>query len=77
MNWLPDRKILVGGLASLLAWVLVLCAAKLGFVLPLEQATALVAAVYGIVAYLVPPSVADVVKRVDETIIRLAGEQRS
>ena len=66
-KWLPDRKWLASGVAGILTWALVAFAG-----LDAEVATAVVGGVMALVHYFVPPSVKDVIKRVDDTIIGLA-----
>lgn len=68
MNYFPDRKWLASGVAGILTWAAV---QFLG--LDAEVATAAVGGVMALVHYFVPPSVQDIVKRVDQTIIDLAG----
>jgi hypothetical protein len=68
-KWIPDRKFLSGGIGGILAWAL---ATYLG--MDQEIATQIGAAVGAAIAYLVPPSVKDIIKRVDDTIIGLARQ---
>lgn len=63
MKWMPDRKVWVGGLTGIAAWVL---ATQLG--MDMETATAVAGGVMMLVQYLVPPSVKDILKRVDDTV---------
>ena len=71
-KWVPDRKVLAGGLASVFAWALVLLLQRyLGIALPAETAAAIVAGAGSVVAYWVPPSLADLARRADETLRRL------
>lgn len=67
-KFFPDRKWLASGVAGVLTWALV---QYLG--LDAEVATAAVGGVMALVHYFVPASVNDVLKRVDSTIIQLAG----
>lgn len=66
-KFLPDRKWLASGLAGILTWAAVQFAG-----LDAEVATAVVGGVMALVHYFVPPSVTDIIKRVDDTIIGLA-----
>lgn len=68
-RWIPDRKWLSGGTAGIVAWAL---AAFLG--MDQDIATQIGAAVGALVAYFVPPSIKDIIKRVDDTIIGLARQ---
>lgn len=66
-KWFPDRKILAGGLGMVVAWLSVqLLGTYTEVQLTMESATAIVGAVGMGLAYLVPPSVMDVIRRVDE-----------
>ena len=72
-KWIPDRKVWAGGLAGALAWFLTLAIQQgTGVILPPEIASGLVGAAGMAVAYLVPPSVADLARRADETLRRLS-----
>ena len=66
-KWIPDRKYLAGGIAGIVAWALSTWAG-LDAEVSMQVGTALAA----VVAYFVPPSVNDIIKRVDDTIIGLA-----
>lgn len=67
MKWIPDRKVLAGGIAGVLAF---LVATLTG--VPVETITPIVAGAMGLAAYFVPASVMDVVTKVDDTVIALA-----
>lgn len=67
MKHLPDRKWLASGISGVLAWGIV---TYLG--LGEELATPLVGAVMAAVHYFVPPSITDIIKRVDDTVIDFA-----
>lgn len=73
-RWIPDAKVLAGGIAGVLAWMATIGLASAGVEIPAETVGALVAAVMALVAYLVPPSTRDIIKRVDDTIIDLARQ---
>lgn len=66
-KYIPDRKFIAGGISGILAFALV---TFLG--LDAELASTLTGAAMALVFYLVPPSVKDIVKRVDQNIIDLA-----
>lgn len=68
-KWIPDRKYLAGGISGVIAWGLSSFAGLDGE-LSLQIATAVAA----VIAYFVPPSVNDIIKRVDDTIIGLARQ---
>jgi len=69
-KWIPDRKWLASGITGILTWAIVTFVAT---DLDPTLATSAVGVVMGLVFYFVPPSISDVVKRVDEKIIELAG----
>ena len=68
-RWIPDRKYLSGGLSGVIAWALATFAGLDG-----ELSLQIAGAVAAAVAYFVPPSVGDIIKRVDDTIIGLARQ---
>lgn len=70
LHWLPDRKFLAGGVAGLVTWLLTLAASTAGVEIPAELMTSAVGLVMGAVYYLVPPSAADIVRRIDGDLKR-------
>lgn len=66
---LPDRKWLASGVSGVLTWAIVTYAG-----LGEEVATPLVGAVMAAVHYFVPPSVTDIIKRVDDQVIKFARQ---
>lgn len=74
MNFIPDRKVWASGLAGLLTWAVTLIAQKyLGVSLPPDLVTMIVGGVTTGVAYLVPPTVRDIVKRLNDDIVHIAA----
>lgn len=73
-TWYPDRKVLAGGLAGVITWGITVLAARYGVVLPPELETLIVGGVGWLIAYLVPPSRMDIVKRLDEGLVAMAAE---
>lgn len=65
-RYVPDRKILAAGLAGLAAWALILLAGALGIELPPDAAAAIVGGVMTLAGYLVPPAMADILRRIDD-----------
>lgn len=73
-KWLPDRKVWASGLAGLLAFfVTTLLSTYTSVVVPYEVALEITIAVVGLVAYVVPPSVADVAKRVNDKVLEIVN----
>ena len=69
----PDRKVWAGGLSGVITAGLAWGAKKwLGWDIPPELLTLVPVLVGYIVSYLVPPTVKDVIKRVDDTVIAIA-----
>ena len=66
-KWIPDRKYLSGGLSGVIAWALATFAGLDG-----ELSLQIAGAVAAAVAYFVPPSVGDIIRRVDDPTIVLA-----
>lgn len=62
-KWIPDRKVWAGGIASVVAFFIGMAVG-----LDPDVLTPVVIGVYGLVAYLVPPSVLDWLNRVDGII---------
>ena len=58
-RWIPDRKYLSGGLSGVIAWALATFSGLDG-----ELSLQIAGAVAAAVAYFVPPSVGDIIKRV-------------
>lgn len=74
-KWLPDRKWLASGVSGVLTFILLtLFSDALGLdpAAATEIASGITGLVMAAVHYFVPPSVKDVIKRVDDTIIDLA-----
>lgn len=73
-KWIPDRKVLSGGIAGIATWLILLTASAMGYPLVEPGAEEGVAGVVGfVIAYIVPPSVRDVVKRIDARIRETLG----
>lgn len=73
----PDRKILAGGLASVLAWFVLFGAGKVGIAVDPVLQSILVPLIGYAISYLVPPSLRDVVSRVNNDIVKLANADPS
>lgn len=67
-KYMPDRKVLAGGLTGLAVWLLSLVAEFYGIAVSSDVLGILIALISPMVAYLVPPSVADIAKRLDDDI---------
>ena len=68
-RYIPDRKVLAMGLSGIAAFLVSLALPDL----PQETVAGAVVGLMSLVGYFVPPSVNDIVKRVDTGIIKLAG----
>lgn len=76
-KWIPDRKVLAGGTVGVVAWAIAQgLAAALGVTLPEEAVTGLASLLGLAVAYWVPPSARDLVRRADETLAAIAADER-
>lgn len=77
-KWFPDRKIWASGLAGLIAFA---GTTVMNEILKMEIAydTALEITIFimGAVAYFIPPTTQDILKRVDEKIIELSGKEKA
>lgn len=74
-SWLPDRKVLASGVSGVLTWLLGLALIQMGVELPAEALGGIVAGVMALVAYAVPPSVRDVIERVDDELKMAFAEE--
>ena len=63
-KWIPDRKFIAGGLAGLVAWILVAFLGISDVELAMQIGLGAMAAVY----YLVPPSIKDLARRADDAL---------
>jgi len=68
-RYIPDRKVLAMGISGVAAFLVSLALPDL----PQETVAGAVVGLMSLVGYFVPPSVNDIVKRVDVGIIKLAG----
>lgn len=68
-RYIPDRKVLAMGLSGVAAFLVSLVVPDI----PQETVTGAIVGLMALVGYFVPPSVMDIVKRVDTGIIKLAG----
>ena len=66
-KWFPNRKFLAGGISGVIAYF-----AATFLDVPTELAMQIAAALAAGVVYVVPDSVSDILKRVDQTIVDLA-----
>lgn len=73
-HYLPDRKILASGVAGVGAWALMIIAARYGYPLDPGLMPALVALVSTAIGYLVPPSQQDILKRLNDDLVRIAQD---
>jgi hypothetical protein len=73
-SWVPDRKVLAGGIAGLLVWIVSIIAGRYGFVIDASMQPMLILGVTTLMAYVVPPSVNDVLKRLDNELVKHAQE---
>lgn len=71
-SWIPDRKVLAGGLASVIAWAIILAAGRAGLPVTPDLQPLLVTAVGMAFGYLVPPSKQDILKRLNDDLVRIA-----
>lgn len=77
MAW-PDRKVWAGGLAGLVTWGVTIAAQQfLGIAIPPDLVGMLVGGVTTAVAYIVPPTVRDIIKRLDDGLVAMAADDPS
>lgn len=73
-KWFPDRKWLASGVAGVLTFAVCTLARQFGYDIPPSIEPSLVIAMSGLVAYLTPQSLEDILKRLNDDIVRLAQE---
>jgi uncharacterized membrane protein YjjB (DUF3815 family) len=73
-KYVPDRKVLAGGIAGVAAFVVVVVAGVFGVEISPEAAAAAIAAVGSVVAYLVPSPVGEVLDKADAIIKDIGRE---
>lgn len=69
-----DRKVAAGGVAGVIAAFLMMLARKFGYPIDVEFQPFIVAAVGSAIAYVVPPSKQDILKRLNDDIVKQAIE---
>lgn len=74
---MPDRKVLVSGIAGLLTWIVVTFASKYGLDVP-PDVQAMIPIFVGLVfAYIVPPADQDIVKHITNDLVRQASADKT
>lgn len=76
-SWFPDRNVLAGGVVAVVSWIIIAVSGHEGLPIPLEFQALIPAALGYIVTYLLPPSVQDVIKRINDAIVRVAARSQS
>lgn len=72
-TWVPGRKVIASGLAGIVAYFILWGATKAGVQLPVDQ-TALTGIIIWGVAYLTPPSLRDVLRRLNDDVVKAAQD---
>lgn len=67
-RWIPDRKVLAGGLSACATWLLLEVIEYLGVPVSSDVAGMLVTLASSLAGYLTPPSVKDIAKRLDRDL---------
>ena len=70
-KWLPDRKWVAGGVVGVVLGVGYTVAVNLGVNIPEELAYSVIPIAMWLVAYFVPPSLQDKLKRVDDELKKI------
>ena len=74
MKYLPDRKVLAGGVAAVGAWAIALAAARYGYPIDPSLMPGLVILIGYAISYFVPPSQQDILKRLNDELVKLAQD---
>jgi hypothetical protein len=73
-KWIPDRKVWTGGLFAVLAFLAVLALNSwAGTDIPLEAGAFIALGLAKALEYILPPSLLDKIKRVDNDIVAIAA----
>jgi len=67
-KWIPDRKVWAGGLAGVAGFLI---SQAIG--MDAEQAAGIAGALWAAASYFIPPSVKDIVKRLDDNARAFGG----
>jgi hypothetical protein len=73
LSWVPDRNVLSGGVVAVASWAIIAVADHYGLDVPVTVQAFIPMVLGYVVTYLLPPSVRDVVSRVNDDIVRLAA----
>lgn len=71
---MPDRKWFASGTAGLVTFALCLVASRYGITVPVDAQTSLVLVVGWVIHYFVPASKQDILKRLDDELVRIAQD---
>lgn len=74
MKWIPDQKWFAHGFVGLVVFGAVLVLAHFGIVVAPDEALALILVLSLAVHYLVPPSLQDKLKRLDDDVVQIGVE---
>lgn len=72
-NYVPSRKAIAGGVSGLIAWAILAGFGYFNVEVPLELQGLLPTLISTIVYYLVPPAQADILRRLDDRLVAIAG----
>ncbi len=72
-NYIPSRKIVAGGVSGILAWAILSGLGYYNVPVPEEWQALLPTILATIVSYIVPPATQDVIRRIDDKLIAIAG----
>lgn len=73
-NWIPSRKVLSGGVAGVVSWAVLTGLGYFNVPIPLEMQVYLPALLTTLVSYLVPPAQQDIIRRLDDRLVAIAGK---
>lgn len=73
-RFIPDRKVWAGGLAGLISWGLVAALGRYGITLTPDQSLMLSGMIVGAVQYITPPSTWDIIKRLNDSLVKVAAD---
>jgi len=77
MKYFPDRKVLSGGIAGVITWVILLALNYFNIDVPGDLQAALPLIIGTIISYAVPVADQDIVKRLNDDLVKMAADDPS
>jgi hypothetical protein len=72
MKYFPDRKVLSGGVAGVVTWLILLALGYFNIDVPADVQATLPLIIGYVISYAVPPADQDIVKRLNDDLVNMA-----